>query len=90
MNAEELRTKRAEVRGMTMAPRSEAELHTLPDNAYLTPVEAALLLRISVESLMMHRARRRTPVGFRLGRVVRFTMGEIRGARDAHTKVVAA
>ena len=86
MNIEELRNKRAERRAMTMAPRPESELHALPDDAYVTPVEAAALLRISVESLMLNRARGRAPVGFRLGRVVRFTMGEVRGTHAAHAK----
>ena len=85
MNIEQLRAKRAERRSMTMAPRTEAELHALPDSAYVTPTEAALLLRISVESLMLNRARRKAPIGFKLGRVVRFTMGELRAV---HAKAV--
>jgi hypothetical protein len=90
MTPDELRVKRAERRDVTMAPRSEAELHALPDDAYITPVEGAVLLRVSVESLMLNRSRRRPPVGFRLGRYVRFTMGEIRAVRTASSEFANA
>jgi hypothetical protein len=83
MTLDELRTKRATLRAFTTAPRTVAELLALPDDAVVTPVETALLLRISLESLMINRSRGRAPIGFRLGGVVRFTMGEIRGAKNA-------
>ena len=82
---EELRIKRAERRTMTMAPRSESELLDLPDSAYITPTEAALLLRLSVETILLNRARRKPPVGFKLGRVVRFLMSEIRSVHTHDT-----
>jgi hypothetical protein len=82
MTLDELRTKRAALRAFTTAPRTVTELLGLPDDAVVTPVETALLLRVSLESLMINRSRGRAPIGFRLGGVVRFTMGEIRGAKD--------
>lgn len=86
MTSEELRAKRAERRDFAMALRSEAELHALPDYALIIPFEAATMLRVSVESLLLNRARGRPPIGFRLGRYVRFTMGEIRGVQAASSK----
>jgi hypothetical protein len=82
MTPEQLRAKRVELRELTTAPRSETELHGLPSDAYITPIDAALLMRMSVEALMANRQRGLPPRGFRVGRVVRFTMGEIRAAAE--------
>ena len=68
-----------------MAPRSVEELLGLSDNAVVTPVEFASINRVSVETILLNRARGKPPVGFKLGRVVRFTMGEIRAA---HAKAI--
>jgi hypothetical protein len=59
-------------------PRSDTELHALPDNAFVTEAEAAQLLRLSSTSMTLRRHRCEPPPPVRIGRLIRYRVGEVR------------
>lgn len=89
MTPEQLRAYRAERRAACMAVRTLEELLALPDSAAVQPLEAAMVLRISVESLINNRMRKLPPIGFKVGNGLRFTMGEIRDVMNGGSRQVA-
>ena len=79
--AARLREHRQALRAITTAERTVEELLALPDSAAITPFEAASLLRVSVETLILIRQRRQKPSGFKIGKGLRYLMGEIRAVQ---------
>ncbi|MGY0019007.1 MULTISPECIES: helix-turn-helix transcriptional regulator [Streptomyces] len=51
--------------------------HALPDR-YMTPVDVAELLGVSVETVYQWRRKRTGPKGFRVGRHLRFDPADVR------------
>jgi len=60
-----------------LAPRSCAELYALPPSAMLTPPEAAMITRLSEGSLAARRSYGMWPPYHRLGKSVRYRLGEL-------------
>lgn len=56
----------------------QAELHALPDDALLKPLEAAAFLNLAPSSLSWYRAQRKGPEYVKLGAAVRYRVGALR------------
>jgi hypothetical protein len=63
-------------------PRPDVELHSLPDHAFLTEAEAAQLLRMSRIAMTMRRQRGLPPRHVKIGRLIRYRVGELRHIGD--------
>ena len=69
---------------MTPLPkRPLAELLRLPDGAYANERETALLLGVMPRTLQCWRGEGKGPAFVRLGRAVRYRLGDLRAFQDA-------
>jgi len=63
-----------------------AHIDALPDNALLTPIEAAAFLRLAAQTLVNDRNRRTLGIPFvRMGRAIRYPKGEVKAWRESRT-----
>jgi hypothetical protein len=58
-----------------LAPRSLAEIYSLPANALLTPAETALVTRLTESALSVRRSKGQWPPYVKFGRLVRYGLG---------------
>ena len=60
-----------------LAPRSLAEIYSLPANALLTPAETALVTRLTESALSVRRSKGQWPPFTKFGRLVRYGLGDL-------------